>query len=148
MPFGGPAQGARDGGVKLVAHPVVVALDLLSLRPVSGPIVGEPAAHRVNPEGQELVERRLKRTQPERALGQQIPVEGFHMPEVENNPVPLGNRSVVYRFRPNNAEKLVRSEEHTSELQSCNLVCRLLLEKKKTCWGASPRRASAPTTRG
>src|SRR5256885_5391660 len=30
-----------------------------------------------------------------------------------------------------NAE--IRSEEHTSELQSpCNLVCRLLLEKKKT----------------
>src|SRR5256885_11365576 len=28
-----------------------------------------------------------------------------------------------------------RSEEHTSELQSpCNLVCRLLLEKKKTLW--------------
>src|SRR5256885_11543120 len=30
-----------------------------------------------------------------------------------------------------------RSEEHTSELQSpCNLVCRLLLEKKKTGYGA------------
>src|SRR5688500_20049765 len=29
--------------------------------------------------------------------------------------------------------EVVRSEEHTSELQSpCNLVCRLLLEKKKT----------------
>src|SRR5256885_12264930 len=29
-------------------------------------------------------------------------------------------------------EREVRSEEHTSELQSpCNLVCRLLLEKKK-----------------
>src|SRR5256885_8115076 len=29
--------------------------------------------------------------------------------------------------------RLARSEEHTSELQSpCNLVCRLLLEKKKT----------------
>src|SRR5256885_3289758 len=28
--------------------------------------------------------------------------------------------------------KILRSEEHTSELQSpCNLVCRLLLEKKK-----------------
>src|ERR1022692_4244438 len=28
---------------------------------------------------------------------------------------------------------IIRSEEHTSELQSpCNLVCRLLLEKKKT----------------
>src|SRR5256885_6373585 len=30
-------------------------------------------------------------------------------------------------------EAVERSEEHTSELQSpCNLVCRLLLEKKKT----------------
>src|SRR2546426_3491965 len=28
--------------------------------------------------------------------------------------------------------RIIRSEEHTSELQSpCNLVCRLLLEKKK-----------------
>src|SRR5256885_13042903 len=34
-----------------------------------------------------------------------------------------------------------RSEEHTSELQSpCNLVCRLLLEKKKN-W-LQPRRAA------
>src|SRR5256885_13074538 len=32
----------------------------------------------------------------------------------------------------NRQHKLDRSEEHTSELQSpCNLVCRLLLEKKK-----------------
>src|SRR5256885_8015449 len=29
-------------------------------------------------------------------------------------------------------DEVIRSEEHTSELQSpCNLVCRLLLEKKK-----------------
>src|SRR2546426_7639244 len=34
-----------------------------------------------------------------------------------------------------------RSEEHTSELQSpCNLVCRLLLEKKKKNPKASPTR--------
>src|SRR5256885_12882564 len=36
----------------------------------------------------------------------------------------------IAAFAP--AMKAVRSEEHTSELQSpCNLVCRLLLEKKK-----------------
>src|SRR2546426_7715822 len=36
----------------------------------------------------------------------------------------------VHRLRP--ALEEFRSEEHTSELQSpCNLVCRLLLEKKK-----------------
>src|SRR5256885_13338257 len=37
-----------------------------------------------------------------------------------------------------------RSEEHTSELQSpCNLVCRLLLEKKKTT--RQPPRSSLPS---
>src|SRR2546426_1284653 len=44
-----------------------------------------------------------------------------------------------------------RSEEHTSELQSpCNLVCRLLLEKKKTqddalCRSGQGAREGAPT---
>src|SRR5256885_4703098 len=41
-----------------------------------------------------------------------------------------------------------RSEEHTSELQSpCNLVCRLLLEKKKKYRVASPPRAARTTRR-
>src|SRR3989454_5941658 len=40
--------------------------------------------------------------------------------------------------------RAVRSEEHTSELQSpCNLVCRLLLEKKKNTSRARP---PAPST--
>src|SRR2546430_8028285 len=39
---------------------------------------------------------------------------------------------LVNRFEGPTAETSVRSEEHTSELQSqSNLVCRLLLEKKK-----------------
>src|SRR5205807_7686501 len=37
----------------------------------------------------------------------------------------------VFVIDPKGAIRAVRSEEHTSELQSpCNLVCRLLLEKK------------------
>src|SRR2546426_5707175 len=40
----------------------------------------------------------------------------------------------AWYVRPGGAE---RSEEHTSELQSpCNLVCRLLLEKKKQTGGS------------
>src|SRR5256885_8891893 len=39
---------------------------------------------------------------------------------------------VVRRSRSSAQSRRNRSEEHTSELQSpCNLVCRLLLEKKK-----------------
>src|SRR5256885_13262917 len=41
-------------------------------------------------------------------------------------------RSVQEDLNSRKNEELARSEEHTSELQSpCNLVCRLLLEKKK-----------------
>src|SRR3712207_7645470 len=41
-------------------------------------------------------------------------------------------RSPVHGFTSNSSEVTVRSEEHTSELQSRQyLVCRLLLEKKK-----------------
>src|SRR5438445_3476578 len=39
---------------------------------------------------------------------------------------------LVHGFRFDNSDRKVRSEEHTSELQSRQyLVCRLLLEKKK-----------------
>src|SRR5256885_7667233 len=42
-------------------------------------------------------------------------------------------RSATVTDRERSTSTFRRSEEHTSELQSpCNLVCRLLLEKKKT----------------
>src|SRR5256885_5430092 len=42
-------------------------------------------------------------------------------------------RNVADTHKDQNPWKGKRSEEHTSELQSpCNLVCRLLLEKKNT----------------
>src|SRR5688500_19860169 len=46
-------------------------------------------------------------------------------------PIPL-DRTVPPVGPPPNVHRLIRSEEHTSELQStCNLVCRLLLAKKR-----------------
>src|SRR5256885_2785542 len=49
-------------------------------------------------------------------MGEHVAIEG-----IERGVVDVGNQHT-------------RSEEHTSELQSpCNLVCRLLLEKKKIC---------------
>src|SRR5256885_6796896 len=47
--------------------------------------------------------------------------------------IPLSNKAAdADHDRAINEQRNHRSEEHTSELQSpCNLVCRLLLEKKK-----------------
>src|SRR2546426_3707401 len=51
-----------------------------------------------------------------------------------------GIKRVTMELGSNAPVIVMRSEEHTSELQSpCNLVCRLLLEKKKTC---GPSRSS------
>src|SRR5256885_5926850 len=44
----------------------------------------------------------------------------------------LSSRGRTFSRSPSSKNPRSRSEEHTSELQSpCNLVCRLLLEKKK-----------------
>src|SRR2546430_8783768 len=49
-----------------------------------------------------------------------------------------------FRYEENGLDQFTRSEEHTSELQSqSNLVCRLLLEKKKSI----PTNRSSPTAR-
>src|SRR2546426_3240544 len=46
--------------------------------------------------------------------------------------LPIGYFANVLQITPDIGIAISRSEEHTSELQSpCNLVCRLLLEKKK-----------------
>src|SRR5256885_3311176 len=49
-----------------------------------------------------------------------------------NHPVPARRITPDQQKQRQERRKRPRSEEHTSELQSpCNLVCRLLLEKKK-----------------
>src|SRR5256885_10986956 len=58
--------------------------------------------------------------------------------------LPAGTHDWNRFMPPADLQRMIeaRSEEHTSELQSpCNLVCRLLLEKKK----GSLRRSGRPT---
>src|SRR2546422_4920150 len=51
-----------------------------------------------------------------------------------HDPEPGGEHQPLLRSGDREVHLPVRSEEHTSELQSrLHLVCRLLLEKKKTC---------------
>src|SRR5687767_15382525 len=57
-------------------------------------------------------------------------------------PSPVGQKERTASAFPN----VVRSEEHTSELQSlAYLVCRLLLEKKKKPRLTSPLRSGGPS---
>src|SRR5256885_8840099 len=72
---------------------------------------------------------------PYTTLFRSISLDIFHLYHTHNF-VPSARDEVILASYP-------RSEEHTSELQSpCNLVCRLLLEKKKN----SPHRYATATT--
>src|SRR3712207_9010002 len=63
-------------------------------------------------------------------FAQAIDTQAFLVPQAGLSRDPRGN-ATVYLVGPGN--RAVRSEEHTSELQSRQyLVCRLLLEKKTT----------------
>src|SRR5256885_4871098 len=73
-----------------------------------------------------------------------------HSPETSPRPCArLRTRVSRSRHAENTDANRARSEEHTSELQSpCNLVCRLLLEKKKKRKNAAkaPRYTGIETT--
>src|SRR2546426_5395406 len=63
------------------------------------------------------------------------------LPEASPKNETASREELEWRARAGGGFVLWRSEEHTSELQSpCNLVCRLLLEKKKK--RTSPRLVS------
>src|SRR2546426_5224529 len=65
-----------------------------------------------------------------RAVGQGI--DQARRGAIHADPVLDGGRPEPRRMGDGRNMQQQRSEEHTSELQSpCNLVCRLLLEKKK-----------------
>src|SRR2546426_7817093 len=65
---------------------------------------------------------------PEQRQRERQPRPARHEPRLAGHHDRFGERRAWAR-----GEQVERSEEHTSELQSpCNLVCRLLLEKKKT----------------
>src|SRR2546430_11411061 len=69
------------------------------------------------------------------SLAATTPISAAVIEASEPPNLPIGVRTAdrMYTSRKQDLQKLlVRSEEHTSELQShSNLVCRLLLEKKK-----------------
>src|SRR5215467_14410433 len=73
--------------------------------------------------GKELAEAGLKVVALERGA-MRTPAKDYAVPFIRDE--------LRYVVRHDLMQNTARSEEHTSELQSpCNLVCRLLLEKKK-----------------
>src|SRR5882757_5620129 len=88
-------QCANNGLIQLTLQSLIVTVDFIALGPVRWLIGRQAATYRVDSECEKLIEGRIKGLQPECALRQKIPIEGFDVADVKNNPMPLGNRPVV-----------------------------------------------------
>src|ERR1039457_897223 len=113
--------------IKVLDQHLPLAMDLLTdlvLHPVFD--AGDIAKER----GVILEEIKMDQDNPD-YLVHEIFTQSFWKNHALGLPI-LGTRETVKKFERPVVSRFYRSEEHTSELQSpCNIVCRLLLEKKK-----------------
>ena len=76
--------------------------------PVLWSVRWQPAIHRIDTEGKQLIECRSYRCEVKESSAQQVPIESFEMAHVKNNPVPLRYRPVVIRLRPHGCQQRIR----------------------------------------
>jgi hypothetical protein len=66
-------------------------LEFFELRPVGGLITRQVSVDRVNAEREELLEGRATRALTENIAADEVPIEGLEVPDVEEQPVSLGD---------------------------------------------------------
>ena len=109
MALFGARKGMFDGAIEFFTDARVVARYFLARRPVFGLVFRQAATDRIDAEGKESIEGRMEGPQPEGALREQVPVEGFDMAQVKNNAMPLWNGPVVQCLFLDQLEKFVGS---------------------------------------
>ncbi len=86
---------AFEAPVEPFANLVIVPTNLFESRPVRRLVVRQAPADGVDSKRQQFVELRMERLQVEGVSRQKIPIEGFQVADVENDPVPLRDRALV-----------------------------------------------------
>jgi hypothetical protein len=73
--------------------------------PVRGLIRRKASTDRIDAEGKQAIEFTIGVGRWQESPTQQVPVERFKMSNIENNPVPLRDRTLVQRIGSNDTEK-------------------------------------------
>ena len=92
---------------ELAAHAPVVLLHFGHRGPGGGWIGGKLSRRRVDPESEEAVELRMKRCHFRPEPAEQIPVEGLHVSQVEDDAVTFGDGPFVNGIRPHQPEQFI-----------------------------------------
>jgi hypothetical protein len=102
-------QRANYRPIQFALQLLVVPVNLFPLRPVRRGIGRQAATHGIDSKRKKLIEAGMERLQPEGTLREQIPIEGFYVSNVKDNPVPFGDRPPVQRILAHDAEHFIRA---------------------------------------
>ena len=100
-------QDCCESLVQFGAHPLNVPVRHRQHRPVGWLVGWQTAADRVNAEGKEPVKIRARASPVQQPCIEEVPIKGFQMPNVEDNPVPFVDRTIVEGIRTDQIKELV-----------------------------------------
>ena len=101
----------QDCSIQLGIERLANAADIIAHRfhrwPVRRSVRRQASIHGIDAKGKQMVELGVEGLQIQNAFAKQVPIEGFEVTNIEDDPVPLGNRAIVERFGLYQAEELV-----------------------------------------
>ena len=100
----------------------IVAADIVLAWPVGWLIGGQTVASGINAEGKQLVEFRMERLDAEGLAGNQIPVEGFQMAQIEDQAMAFGDGAIEERIATDEGEQIVRLATRFGKAQAKSAV--------------------------
>ena len=100
--------------IDVLPDATVVLIDLGAVRPIGALVPLNMSWLRINPERKEVVEGWLERWN-RCGRADEIPVKGLEMPEVEDDPVALGNGPLVKGLGTNECEQGIGARARLSQ---------------------------------
>src|SRR5215470_20016506 len=104
----------REALVEALADAAAVVFDARDGRPIAGDVGRQATVNGIDAERKKLVESRFRGFEAER-FAKEIPVEGFQVPEIKDQAVPLRDRAEVEGVRREKLEKGVGATAGLSE---------------------------------
>src|SRR6266849_2387493 len=84
-----------ETAVQGFSNPLVVTTQFLESWPVSWLVRGKAASDRIDAKGEQLVEFRMERLEPQNSLSQEVPIERLQVPKIEDDPMSFRNGPFV-----------------------------------------------------
>jgi hypothetical protein len=107
MAFTRMFQSGLNGRIQRFAYAEIVSVHFSSRGPVEWAVRRQTTADWIDSESKKLIEGRLERVKTKRAAPQKVPVERFHVAQIENKAMAFGDWAIVKSFSADEGKDLI-----------------------------------------